>query len=374
MPHIVSLSITDVNKEIIDEFVSHIPLRTLKTARDYLYEDRLVRKMAMSGRILAQLHGYQDSYLCHFELSGQLSQGGCTCQRSQPCSHVAALLLNFSEHSDEFIFPPYNLAQDLHDPWSALFVGSALIRKVPDPSPWWSLPSEMSPGKRFSPPEGDSVLHNPSPLADLHPSWLTAHGAFSEQEPWFDAKTIHRAGADFWIHLWSFNPYLPLEPVFSVLQKDLAAHVPTLMEALWSPSPIPFPQERLWLSRHRLLHLAASVDGSPATWLWNQFPGIDPLYLSRAQLLVEAHDLEGMVRLLEDHWPEDRSEQHTVRMALMGWLPEDRQLPYRIADCLDTGSSESLQDLKTRLPREEWEDLAENFTRRWGAGKPSDAT
>jgi hypothetical protein len=144
------------------------------------------------------------------------------------------------------------------------------------------------------------------------------------------------------------------------------------MQALWSKKSIPFPQERLWLSVHRLLDLAASIPEMPAQWLWTQFSIADPLYLSRARLILASGDTGGMVRLLEDHWPSDRDDQHAVRQALIAWLPAHLQLPYRIADCLETGSLEGLAEMKDRLSENDWNELALTFTRRWPQ-KTSDA-
>lgn len=95
MSQIVSQNPMDITIEIVDEYIGRIPEKTLRLARDYIYEDRCIRKMRMPGRLIAELRGYHDSYIPHFELSKDLWQGGCTCTRPAPCAHIGALLLSF---------------------------------------------------------------------------------------------------------------------------------------------------------------------------------------------------------------------------------------------------------------------------------------
>ncbi len=365
MSHLVSLTLTDISKEIVDEYLGRFPAKILNSARDYLYEDRLVRKLAMPGRLIAQLRGYQDSYLPHFELSGGSPQGGCTCGRYQPCAHFTALLLTFRDHPEQFAFPPYALLRGLMDPWPLLFADNFLNQHVPDPMPWWMLPEHLAPAKQWQVPSLVSVTRNPSLLADLHPSWLGRSGAGDAVDSWRDTRAIRKAGAPFWVSMWAYNPYLPLDNLFTSLAPDLPESQNLILHTLWSHTAIPFPEERQALAVRRLLGLMAQIPGSPVYWLWEQFPQTDPLYLARARWLLEQNDTEGAVRLLEGHWPADRQDQHTVRQALIAWLPVPAQLPYRIADCLETGSVDQLNALQSVLSPAVWDDLAQNFNRRW---------
>lgn len=364
MSTLVSLALTNVTREIVDEYLAPFPTKLLRYARDYLYEDRLIRKIAMPERLIAQLRGYNDTYLPHFELSASGPQGGCNCGHSQPCAHFTALLLAFRDHSEQFVFPPYGLYHAVKNIWPLVFEETSLTQFIPDPIPHWMLPQPFVPQASWSPPPLDRVVRQPSLLADVHPSWLTRPDIEETIRHW-DTVLMQKAGAVFWIALWAYNPYLPLESVFQVIGSQLPPAQPFILETLWTKRPIALPVERQVLATHRLLTLLGQIPDTPMIWLWNQFPEADPLYLERARLLMNGNQPDKAIRLLESHWPDTKEAQHTVRQAIISWLPVPDQLPYRIADCLDTGSVLELEALQTLLSPEAWHDLAQHFNHRW---------
>ncbi|MCL4493822.1 MAG: hypothetical protein M1294_03305 [Firmicutes bacterium] len=370
MSHIVSQNHADLTIAIVDDYIGQIPERTRRQARDYLYEDRCIRTMSMPGRLIAELKGYHDSYIPYFELSHDSWQGACTCGRNNVCSHLAALLINFRDRPDTFVFPPYAIDQALGRPWSMVpheVPGFRIVRLMPTPVPWWMQRRQAGQAKA-GPAKLDSLeylVHHPAMLADLHPSWLEESTIYEEIVQWKNRRLIRQAGFSFWLNLWAYNPYLPLENVFSVFHEDLENFSRVILSALWQASPVPFSSDRTWHRVHRLLSLLEPVRSVPILWLWNQFQALDPLHLSRTRALMNRDGLEPAIQYIEQHWPTDPDDQRVVRRALIDWLPVNKKLPYWVADCLESGSRQDLLELQRVLDPHSFENLETLFNRRW---------
>ncbi|SMC06463.1 hypothetical protein SAMN00768000_2836 [Sulfobacillus thermosulfidooxidans DSM 9293] len=372
MSQIVSQNPMDITIEIVDEYIGRIPEKTLRLARDYIYEDRCIRKMRMPGRLIAELRGYHDSYIPHFELSKDLWQGGCTCSRPAPCAHIGALLLSFREHPEQFVFPPYAFAMALQNSWNVLFeatTGKNILRLVPEIAPWWMLPRNIAHTKTepMALDNLERIIHQPQMLVDLHPSWLDDPAILNALRGWKNPQLIRKPGLLFWVKLWAYNPFLPLDHIFSSFPGEVEALTPVILAELWNPGVIPFPRERQWQRVQRLLSLLEVIPSVPIVFLWDQFAAMDPLFLGRTHALIRQGQMDQAIHYIEQHWPEDEKEQHMVRQALINWLPESKKLPYLIADCLETGSLPELQELKKHLTPEAYEDLTNLFNRRWAS-------
>ena len=373
--HIVSQNHTDITIEIVDDYLRQIPQRNQRHARDYLYEDRLIRTMHMPGRLVAELRGYHDSYIPYFELSHGSWQGGCTCERSG-CSHLAALLTSFLDHPDTFVFPPFAIEKALESPWNLIAEErpiQKIVRLMPNPVPWWMKKHQQGQNKPTSTKTAslEDFLRQPAMLADLHPSWLEDSVIHQGILTWDSHKVVQRPGFPFWLNLWAYNPYLPLDSVFLAFSSNLEDHVPLILSLLWRGSLIPFSPDRAWHRVHRLLSLLEPLHSSPILWLWNQFSHLDPLYLSRTHALMVRDGPESAIQYIEQHWPADPKDQHRVRRALIQWLPEQKKLPYWIAECLDTGSRQDLQDLAALLDPTSYRNLEELFNHRWTSSAES---
>ncbi len=375
MSKIVSHNQVDITIEIVDAYIQTIPDKTIRKARDYLYEDRLVRKIHMPGHLIAELRGYQDVYIPHFELSDGLWQGGCTCNRAMSCSHIAALLLSFRAHREHFVFPPYALYCQLQNSWPLLYQsmpGLTLLKAMPESPPWWMLERQIAQAQlgKFAPftiDELERIIHHPATVSDLHPSWLQDESIQTAIKNWQGPRIIRKPGLTFWLNLWSFNPYLPLDHILALFALEIEQNVPLILQQLWSPPPVPFPMERHWQRIHRLLFLLEQNSSVPIIWLWDQLDRLDPLHLARAHALLRQHGSDQAIHYLEQHWPEHPQDQHTVRQTLISWLPSDKSLPFRVADCLETGSQTELRALKTVLDPGAFRDLVTVFNHRWAS-------
>ncbi len=371
MSHIVSQNHTDLTIAIVDDYMRRIPQRNRRQARDYLYEDRLICAMSMPGRLIAELRGYHDSYISYFELSQGSWQGGCTCRHAS-CSHLTALLIHFSEHPELFVFPPQAIEEALQRPWSFFpddMPGLKILRLMPDPVPWWMKKRQEGQNK-FDTQKIDTLedfLGHPAMLADLHPSWLDESRIRQGILQWSDRHLIRRAGFPFWLKLWAYNPYLPLESVFSTFSEDIEGSVPLIVSLLFSASLVPFPLDRTWHRVHRLLSLLEPIRSVPILWLWNQFEDLDPIRLSRTHALMVREGAESAIQYIEQNWPTESQDQHIARRALINWLPPEKKLPYWTAECLESGSREDLHALQTILDAASYRNLKTVFNTRWAS-------
>lgn len=357
--------------------VSTFSTRVRQTARDYLYEDRLVRRLAAPGKIVAELRGYHDRYTPHCAENSQGLQLGCSCLRRQPCAHVAALLTGFGHAPDSFLppWPPVGAEPDAWWAWAAgmPFAWDAIDETPPawrrpfdaDSMAWWAAwtHTEAARPSAVTPPE---VV-----LAGLHPSWTTRpewRAAFSD---WLARRLSAGVDPGFWIPLQADNPFLPLDPLWETVTLS-AAHQSRILGLLFAPSDEPDPLRRI--SRvERLMGLLARLDPPPGPavryWLWQQFEWADPLGVERADALYAGGHRDEAVRLLEEHMPGDPASRAPIRRRLASWAEGPDQLAHLVADCVERGSLDCLETLRAHLTQSDWETLSAAIRRR--AARPS---
>lgn len=344
--------------------IAGLSSRLLDAARDYLWADRLTRRLKESTtRIAARLHGYQDDYIPHCAQISEGVQVGCSCGRVGLCAHAVALCLDFSRHPDGYVPVPWSIRRRQDTLWPWMVEASFPWPAVPETAPRWQLPYQSP--DNFLPDllragwdksrRQDSRLF--LVLADLHPSWTRTPEFSAVFGPWLARECLTPGPIEDWIRLAHENPYLPLRPMWtaSVLGSTAALH--HALSWLFRPGP---RADAETLRRHHLLYIVtlALKDFSASHWLWDSYRALDPYYLLEGEALVAAGCRQDALSLWERHLPEDAAARHAVRQHLIAIADPSAQLAHRVADCWETRSEQALADLREDLPEPQWRQLA----------------
>lgn len=351
-----------LDRQCIHNLLSSMPSAIVQHGRDYVYQERISHALSDPRFLLARLHGYQDSYVPFCLLQPQALQVGCTCERSQPCAHLAALLWQYVTHSQEFMPPPLDLLQD-DDPiiprWAA---GRFPWHLIFPQKPLWQQPWDDVKSLVYWNQSTDQLRSIrrwvDAPLArvlpQLHPSWVQ-HPVWRSRWSQFIIEHWHKLTQAPFAYWWTIalqNPAVPLDP-------------------LW-PAYRPLPQEA-WL--HAALNTLADgrVEVSPQfsilidlaaepglQWLETTIalkPEIDPWRVLTAKILMRRNKRAQAVALLRSTWPDSAQGQQEVRRQLLEWLPLEQQIPDLVAACLESPDWDCLKALKSLLAEDAWQAL-----------------
>lgn len=340
------------------------------TARDYLYEDRLVRRTRWPSRIAAELHGYHDRYIPHCAQNSEGLQVGCTCAREGLCAHVAALLLDFEQHPDHYVpLPSYDVFRALrHDAsWDWARGSEFPWYKIPEDLPFWRfppIPEALNKWNRAfsSPIHNDTIIF--AMLKDCHPAWCESDNWQQLFQSWLAHTAKQTEDPAVWIDLIACNPQLPFDPL-TMTGPALDRRVQDIvLHYLWA---LPGGQESPPVLRLLALFTRTTdfLDRPIVDWLWERFRWADPNFLNQADAYYQAGHLDQAVRLLEDRLPAHPSARHAARERLISWIGDPKErLAHQIADVLETGSEDNLNQLRQYLPDPEWQRIREAFKTR----------
>ncbi len=351
-----------LDKQRVHDLLSSMSSAIVQHGRDYVYQERVSHALHDSRFLLARLHGYQDSYVPFCIAQPTSLEVGCTCDRSQPCAHLAALLWQYVTRPDAFMPPPPNLLYQDDPiiprwaagqfPWHLVYPQKPIWQQPWDDTKslafWVQASEQLRTIRRWT----DSQLARVLP--QLHPSWVQQpawRSCWSQLiiEHW---NKLTQASFPYWWALGLQNPSIPLDPLwpaFSPLASEawLNAALNTLADSRMEAS-----------SRFSILIDLASESG--LRWVEAAIaldPTIDPWKLLTAKILVRRDKRDQAVQLLRATWPDSVQGQREVRRQLLEWLPPEQQLPYLVAECLESPDWSCLEALRPLLETDAWQAL-----------------
>ena len=350
-----------LDSQHIHDLLSSMPSAIVQHGRDYVYQERVSHALHDPRFLLARLHGYQDSYVpfCIVQPTGL--HVGCTCERSQPCAHLTALLWQYLTRPEEFMPPPPDLLQE-DDPmiprWAA---GRLPWHLVPAQKPLWQQPwddikslafwdqatEQLRTIRRWT----DSQLARILP--QLHPSWVQQPAWRSR---WSQLIMDHwhkltQVPFPYWWALALQNPSMPLDPLWP-------AYIPLPNDTWLNAALNTMALNRAEASLYSILIDLATEPG--LQWLQATIalkPDIDPWRLLTARILMRRNKRDQAVNLLRATWPDSVQGQHEVRRQLLEWLPLEQRLPYLVAECLESPDWGCLEALRPHLAGDAWQAL-----------------
>lgn len=337
--------------------LAELPMRLRNQGRDYLREDRLVRRVRIGDRFYAaELRGYQDIYHPALERAGGAWRLHCSCDRRLPCAHLAALM----DDVTHAVYPeiPWRLGTQLEHPLSAWMTDQWF--------PWEQVPDQLSPWQR---PPGDvswytatrETLHVPAALqddrlaaqlAEMHPDWIAHETIGPVVERWRTGRLERPLGAPgLWAALQWVQPRLPLEPVWIAWAANPQPARDALLQRLFDPDPA-------WAAtgerRLALLRALTVVHRDSARPIWEVFRYDDPWRLQEADALFVADARLEAIDVLERHMPGTTEARRAARSRLIDWLPLPDSVPHRLAMALDTGATEWVEPVRPWIDTDAW--------------------
>ncbi len=355
-------------QQYIDQMSSHIK----RTARDYLAEDRLIRRVSHGGQsFAAELRGYQDRYHPTAAVHHQGLATSCSCERRQPCSHAAALLMDMEQHRLTYPEVPWDVVRvwatdrawrwDAHFPWDL----------VPDSIPDWRLPFRAEAWETVEPrfAQEDYIPLSRDPRAriwaEADPSWWERTDFQTHFRTWVRGARLDSADPALCAALIWMQPELPVVPLITAGLMGRPSMAGLLMGWLFQQRPVLAPTpERV---RRALESLTMTVPDA-AEFLWGQFPEVDPHHLALADALYLAGRPQHAVRTLEQHLPTENQARRAARARLVEWLDLEAGIPHRTALALETGQWDFVLPVRHLIGDAEWQALEEAVRTRAGGG------
>lgn len=353
----------------LDQMPSHIK----RTARDYLAEDRLIRRVR-HGRhsFAAELRGYQDRYHPASAVHEHALATSCTCERRQPCSHAAALLMDMERQAIVYPEAPWDVVQwsatDRGWEWDSAFPWNL----VPETTPAWRLPFRPEAWEDLVPrlANNDYIPLSRDPRvriwAEADLSWWERPDVQATFSGWVQGARLESADPVLCAALLWMQPALPMVPLVNAGLMARASMAGPLMGWLWSQRPVLAPSPE---RQQRALALLTMTDPDVAGFLWGQFPQIDPHHLALADALYLAGRPQRAVRTLEQHLPAESGARRAARGRLVEWLDLEAGIPHRTALALETGQLDFLVPVRHLIADREWKSLEDAVrTRSEGGG------
>ena len=333
-----------------------------RTARDYLREDRLVRRFRIgSAFYAAELRGYRSTYYVLVRLDQPEAAADCTCDRpKQPCPHSTALLLDLESKPgryDELGWRAILGADAARD--AAPLTASLDWSSIPETPPWWRTALADEAAARI-----EEMLRSSHRARALDRDPLTE--IFSELNPTVAASAAiqalykkwaqeHRAGirpedGPTWVNLHWMQPSLVSGPLqLPPAAANSAVH--TLLHRLSDPSPwLDTTPERLNALMHDLTVL--SPDLGHQLWSYHNVS-----VLSHADALFEAGHRQLAASWLESELPDDPDCRRQARIRLVDWLDVDATIPHRLALTWETGRLDWVEPVRDHLKPHEWDSI-----------------
>lgn len=325
--------------------------------RDYVYQDRVTHPIQEPGEFLfARVRGYHDLYVPYSRQAGPDLVAGCTCNRSLPCAHLAALWWFWVQRPDAFMRMPYALRTGIGVSWPERAGGSFPWDLVPPEKPFWQNPWEPSvwspwtlllkeAHQRSWPDASLSKV-----LFDLHPSWTQSPQWLKS---WSSFLADHwplliKEPVTYWWDLVLANPAIPLSPLWPGYQPM----APDTWLALLSRTLNTAPGSVLSEALSHLVELGTESMGHLLSDLIRVVPSLDPWRLVASRIFYHQGRHAEAIKLLAETSVETMAGRRAVRQQLIEWLPEAEALAYRVADCLESENSDCLDTLKPFLDAE----------------------
>ncbi len=363
----------DTFLETLQHHIDALPSHTKRTARDYLAEDRLTRRIRHGEQSFAgELRGYQDRYHPAAAVDKQGLSPTCTCDRRQPCGHVSALLIDIERHILSYPEVPWDVVRqwvlDTVWQWDAAFAWQL----VPDATPEWRMP--------YRPELGASVLAQVRsadyvPLArdprvgiwaEAHSSWWEVPEFLQGFSRWASGARLSSADPRLCAALIWMQPALPMARLIDAGLMHRIALAAPLLGWLFHPRPVLASSSARQLRALESLTLAVP-DGSE-NFLWDAFPDVDPDHLARADALYLAGHPQHAIRLLEQHLPTESLARRAARQRLVDWMNLDAGIPHRTALALETGQLDFVLPVRHLIGDSEWRSLEAAVRSRAGDG------
>lgn len=334
-----------------------------RTGRDYLREDRLVRRFRIGGNIFAaELRGYRSTY--HVVVRFRPGNDGleCSCDRiKQPCAHAAALLLDLQSKSDQYFELGWRAVVAAERARLAMPVVAEIDwNLIPDVAPWWRTVEPWQAVERLL-PLMDRATRRGQPLArnrlteiwaELNPEAILlpqTQALFADWIKPYQTSARPEDGAD-WVALRWMQPALGWTVSLSP-PEVAAAQIAALLHRLTDPAPL---LQTTPARRAALMHDLTVLDARLGHQLWTV---LRTPVLDHADALFAAGQRDWAAAWLESELPEHPALRRQARARLVDWLADEASVPHRLALAWDTGNLEWLTPVRQYLNPQEWESI-----------------
>ncbi len=348
-----------------DTVLSASPLRDLlatvhrtivQHGRDYVYQERVTHRVAEPQEfLLAQVRGYQDDYVPYSRQVGGHLIVGCTCNRSVPCAHVAALWWSRLQNPDEFMRAPYEVRKQhgvlLPENAAGIFPWDLIPAEKPVWQKPWDAEHSMPEWLRLLERARDTTSWEETKLSrvlfDLHPTWTSSREWLESWSGFLVSQwsILTKPALSHWWDLILTNPRVPIAPLWP-------GYMPVAPDQWLLLFSLTLTNARPEVRTEALCHLIDLSSNSMLPILSDlirEVPALDAWHLVESRILDRQGLRAQAIKLLEGTSLDSALGRRILRQQLIKWLPASEGLTYQITDCLESDSWDCLETLKPSL-------------------------